>query len=124
MFCSCKGITGKNHGIYSHMLLHFWCSDFQIKAMSDDVQPLLAEVRDSGLLGEVESLTKSLTLATEELRLVPLLNNNDLFCLKYGILLIKKKKWHFILNLNILRKKQNLIELQKNRVASELFIHG
>jgi hypothetical protein len=26
----------------------------QIKAMADDVQPLLAEVRDSGLLKEVE----------------------------------------------------------------------
>ncbi|KAL6994183.1 Protein TRIGALACTOSYLDIACYLGLYCEROL 2, chloroplastic [Sarracenia purpurea var. burkii] len=42
----------------------------KIKAMADDVQPLLAEVRGSGLLKEVESLTKSLTEASEELRKV------------------------------------------------------
>lgn len=40
----------------------------QIKAMSEDVQPLLAEIRDGGLLKEVESLTKSLTQASEDLR--------------------------------------------------------
>ncbi|GAB4835667.1 Protein TRIGALACTOSYLDIACYLGLYCEROL 2, chloroplastic [Ancistrocladus abbreviatus] len=39
----------------------------KIKAMSEDVQPLLAEVRDSGLLQEVENLTKSITQASEEL---------------------------------------------------------
>lgn len=42
----------------------------KIKAMSEDVHPLLAEVRDGGLLREVESLTKSLTQASEELRRV------------------------------------------------------
>ncbi|KAK9288745.1 hypothetical protein L1049_017209 [Liquidambar formosana] len=42
----------------------------KIKAMAEDVQPLLAEVRDSGLLKEVESLTKSLTQASEDLRRV------------------------------------------------------
>lgn len=42
----------------------------KIKAMSEDVQPLLAEVRESGLLKEVESLTKSLTQASEDLRRV------------------------------------------------------
>ncbi|KAL8166334.1 hypothetical protein V2J09_007833 [Rumex salicifolius] len=42
----------------------------KINAMSEDVQPLLAEVRASGLLREVESLTKSLTQASEELRSV------------------------------------------------------
>ncbi|CAA3032345.1 TRIGALACTOSYLDIACYLGLYCEROL 2, chloroplastic [Olea europaea subsp. europaea] len=42
----------------------------QIKAMADDVQPLLAEVHDSGLLKEVENLTKSLTEASEDLRRV------------------------------------------------------
>ncbi|CAI9769176.1 unnamed protein product [Fraxinus pennsylvanica] len=42
----------------------------QIKAMADDVQPLLAEVHDSGLLKEVENLTKSLTQASEDLRRV------------------------------------------------------
>lgn len=36
--------------------------------MAEDVQPLLAEVRDSGLLKEVESLTKSLTEITTDLR--------------------------------------------------------
>lgn len=36
--------------------------------MAEDVQPMLAEVRDSGLLQEVESLTKSLTKASEDLR--------------------------------------------------------
>ncbi|XP_041025573.1 protein TRIGALACTOSYLDIACYLGLYCEROL 2, chloroplastic-like isoform X1 [Juglans microcarpa x Juglans regia] len=42
----------------------------KIKAMADDVQPLLAEVRDSGLLKEVENLTRSLTQAAEDLRRV------------------------------------------------------
>lgn len=41
---------------------------FQIKAMAEDVQPLVTEFRDTGLLKEVESLTKSLAQATEELR--------------------------------------------------------
>ncbi|VFQ92342.1 unnamed protein product [Cuscuta campestris] len=40
----------------------------KIKAMAEDVQPLLTEVRSSGLLGEVESLTKNLTQASEDLR--------------------------------------------------------
>lgn len=40
----------------------------QIQAMAEDVHPLLAEVRDSGLLKEVENLTRSLSLATEDLR--------------------------------------------------------
>lgn len=40
----------------------------QMKAMALDVQPLLAEVRDSGLLKEVESLTRSLTQASDDLR--------------------------------------------------------
>ncbi|KAL5578091.1 hypothetical protein UlMin_019790 [Ulmus minor] len=42
----------------------------KIKAMAEDVQPLLAKVRDSGLLKEVENLTKSLTQASEDLRRV------------------------------------------------------
>ncbi|PIN24284.1 hypothetical protein CDL12_02994 [Handroanthus impetiginosus] len=42
----------------------------KIQAMAEDVEPLLAEVRDSGLLKEVESLTKSLTQASEDLRRV------------------------------------------------------
>lgn len=42
----------------------------QIKAMAEDVQPLLTEVRDSGLLKEVENLTRSLTQASEDLRLI------------------------------------------------------
>jgi hypothetical protein len=41
-----------------------------MKAMALDVQPLLSEVRDSGLLKEVESLTRSLTQATDDLRSV------------------------------------------------------
>jgi len=40
----------------------------QIKAMSDEIHPLLSEVRDTGLLKEVENLTRSLTEATEDLR--------------------------------------------------------
>ncbi|GKA99915.1 protein trigalactosyldiacylglycerol 2, chloroplastic [Tanacetum coccineum] len=40
----------------------------KIQAMAEDVQPMLAEVRQSGLLQEVESLTKSLTQASEDLR--------------------------------------------------------
>ncbi|XP_050229350.1 protein TRIGALACTOSYLDIACYLGLYCEROL 2, chloroplastic isoform X2 [Mercurialis annua] len=39
-----------------------------IKDMAEDIQPLLAEVRDSGLLKEVQSLTRSLTQASEDLR--------------------------------------------------------
>lgn len=42
----------------------------QMKAMALDVQPLLAEIRDSGLLKEVESLTQSLTQASNDLRSV------------------------------------------------------
>lgn len=42
----------------------------KIQAMAEDVQPLLTEVRNSGLLKEVESLTKSLTQASEDLRRV------------------------------------------------------
>ncbi|KAL5543196.1 hypothetical protein UlMin_010906 [Ulmus minor] len=42
----------------------------KIEAMAEDVQPLLAEVHDSGLLKEVENLTKSLTQASEDLRTV------------------------------------------------------
>ncbi|KAG4906702.1 hypothetical protein AAZX31_20G042700 [Glycine max] len=42
----------------------------KMKAMAEDVQPLLTEVRDSGLLKEVENLTRSLTQATEDLRRV------------------------------------------------------
>lgn len=42
----------------------------KIKAMSEDIQPLLSEVRDTGLLKEVEGLTKSLTQATDDLRRV------------------------------------------------------
>ncbi|KAL5784082.1 hypothetical protein ACOSQ2_006474 [Xanthoceras sorbifolium] len=42
----------------------------KIQAMAEDVQPLLAEVRESGLLKEVESLTISLTQASEDLRKV------------------------------------------------------
>lgn len=42
----------------------------QIEAIAKDVQPLLAEVRDSGLLKEVDSLTRSLTQASEDLRCI------------------------------------------------------
>ncbi|XP_054799162.1 protein TRIGALACTOSYLDIACYLGLYCEROL 2, chloroplastic-like [Prosopis cineraria] len=42
----------------------------KIKAMADDVQPLLAEVHETGLLKEVENLTQSLTQASEDLRRV------------------------------------------------------
>ncbi|KAE9596280.1 hypothetical protein Lalb_Chr17g0347631 [Lupinus albus] len=42
----------------------------QFKAMAEDVQPLLAEVRDSGLLKEVENLTRSLTQVSNDLRKV------------------------------------------------------
>ncbi|XP_048433386.1 protein TRIGALACTOSYLDIACYLGLYCEROL 2, chloroplastic-like isoform X1 [Pyrus x bretschneideri] len=40
----------------------------QIQAMAEDVQPLLAEFRESGLLKEVDSLTRSLTQALEDVR--------------------------------------------------------
>ncbi|XP_020226674.1 protein TRIGALACTOSYLDIACYLGLYCEROL 2, chloroplastic isoform X1 [Cajanus cajan] len=42
----------------------------QIKAMAEDVQPLLAEVRDSGLLKELENLTQNLTQASDDMRRV------------------------------------------------------
>ncbi|GLT34649.1 hypothetical protein SLA2020_091520 [Shorea laevis] len=42
----------------------------KMEAMAEDVQPLLAEVRDGGLLKEVENLTRSLTQASEDLRRV------------------------------------------------------
>lgn len=54
------------------MFTHAECSSdimiFQIEEMAEDVQPLLSEVRASGLLKEVETLTKSLTQASEDLR--------------------------------------------------------
>lgn len=40
----------------------------QIQAMAEDAQPLLSEFRDSGLLKEVESLTRSLTQASDDMR--------------------------------------------------------
>ncbi|KAF2300277.1 hypothetical protein GH714_011378 [Hevea brasiliensis] len=40
----------------------------KIQEMAEDVQPLLSEVRDKGLLKEVENLTRSLTQASEDLR--------------------------------------------------------
>eukprot|EP00268_Persea_americana_P040096 TRINITY_DN39754_c0_g2_i1.p1 TRINITY_DN39754_c0_g2~~TRINITY_DN39754_c0_g2_i1.p1 ORF type:complete len:115 (-),score=24.60 TRINITY_DN39754_c0_g2_i1:130-474(-) len=40
----------------------------QVEAMAEDIQPLLSELHDSGLLREFESLTKSLTETTEDLR--------------------------------------------------------
>ncbi|KAK4275822.1 hypothetical protein QN277_018841 [Acacia crassicarpa] len=42
----------------------------KIKAMAEDIQPLLAEVHDSGLLREAENLTRSLIQASEDLRRV------------------------------------------------------
>ncbi|KAK4440389.1 protein TRIGALACTOSYLDIACYLGLYCEROL 2, chloroplastic [Sesamum alatum] len=42
----------------------------KIRAMAADIEPLLAEIHDSGLLKEVENLTRSLTQASEELRRV------------------------------------------------------
>lgn len=42
----------------------------KIRAMSEDIQPLLSEIRDTGLLKEVESLTRSLTEGSEDLRRV------------------------------------------------------
>jgi hypothetical protein len=42
----------------------------QIQAMAEDAQPLLSEFRDSGLLKEVECLTRSLTQASDDLRKV------------------------------------------------------
>ncbi|CAK8561119.1 unnamed protein product [Lathyrus sativus] len=41
----------------------------KMKAMAKDLQPLLADVRDSGLLKEVENLTRSLTQASDDLRM-------------------------------------------------------
>uniref|UniRef100_A0A1J3CAB3 Protein TRIGALACTOSYLDIACYLGLYCEROL 2, chloroplastic n=1 Tax=Noccaea caerulescens TaxID=107243 RepID=A0A1J3CAB3_NOCCA len=42
----------------------------KIQAMAEDAQPLLSEFRDSGLLKEVECLTRSLTQASNDLRTV------------------------------------------------------
>ncbi|XP_030942158.1 protein TRIGALACTOSYLDIACYLGLYCEROL 2, chloroplastic-like [Quercus lobata] len=42
----------------------------KIKALAEDVQPLLAEVRDSGLLQDADKLTRSLRESCEELRRV------------------------------------------------------
>ena len=57
----------------------------QIKAMAEDIQPLLAEVRNTGLLKEVEDLTRSLTQASEDLRLISksllLLFSSSLACM-------------------------------------------
>ncbi|KAL0857197.1 hypothetical protein Bca101_062351 [Brassica carinata] len=42
----------------------------KIQAMAEDAQPLLSEFRDSGLLKEVECLTRSLTQASDDMRKV------------------------------------------------------
>ncbi|ONK61945.1 uncharacterized protein A4U43_C08F35180 [Asparagus officinalis] len=42
----------------------------KIELMAEDIQPLLVEVRDSAILKDVESLTKSLAEVTEDLRKV------------------------------------------------------
>lgn len=57
------------HG-FSYSYFPFDVVMSQIKAMAEDVQPLLTEVRDSNLLKEVEHLTRSLTQASDDLRLV------------------------------------------------------
>ncbi|RZC93795.1 hypothetical protein C5167_029437 [Papaver somniferum] len=53
---------------YSWTALVFGVVIFQIEAMAEDLEPLLSEVRDSGLLKEVEGLTKNLSAATEDMR--------------------------------------------------------
>lgn len=55
---------------FSCRYFHFDVVMPQMKAMALDVQPLLAEVRDSGLLKELENLTRSLTQASDDLRSV------------------------------------------------------
>lgn len=47
----------------------------KIEAIAEDVQPLLAEVRGSTLLKDFEGLTKSLAIASQELRIC--LEDND-----------------------------------------------
>lgn len=42
----------------------------KIETMVEDIQPLLAEVRDSALLKDIETLTRSLSQATEDMRKV------------------------------------------------------
>ncbi|KZV46349.1 hypothetical protein F511_07901 [Dorcoceras hygrometricum] len=42
----------------------------KITAMAEDIEPLLAEVNSSGLLKEVENLTKSLSQASEDVRMM------------------------------------------------------
>lgn len=57
--------------ICAHPHVHLFGFDVvmsQIQAMAEDIQPLLAEVRDSGLLKEVENLTTSLTQVSEDVR--------------------------------------------------------
>ncbi|KAK7385877.1 hypothetical protein VNO78_31812 [Psophocarpus tetragonolobus] len=53
---------------FSCPYFHFDVVMPQIKAVAEDVQPLLAEVRDSGLLKEVENLTQNLIQASDDLR--------------------------------------------------------
>lgn len=54
----------------SCLLFRFDVVMSQMKAMALDVQHLLAKVRDRGLLKEVENLTRSLTQASDDLRLI------------------------------------------------------
>jgi len=49
----------------------------QIELMMEDIQPLLVEVRDNALLKDVESLTKSLAEATEDLRYFDIYEHSD-----------------------------------------------
>lgn len=58
---------------YFSIILSFKYEEFvvaiqQIEVLVEGIQPLLAEVRDSTLLKDVEGLLKSLAMATEDLR--------------------------------------------------------
>ncbi|RVW88533.1 Protein trigalactosyldiacylglycerol 2, chloroplastic [Vitis vinifera] len=69
-YCHVGSVMGDCLVIATRLFFIFDVVMFQIKAMAEDVQPLVTEFRDTGLLKEVESLTKSLAQATEELRRV------------------------------------------------------
>lgn len=59
--------------LYFSIILSFKYEEFivvmqQIEVLAEGIQPLLAEVRDSTLLKDVENLIKRLAMATEDLR--------------------------------------------------------
>ncbi|XP_022871741.1 protein TRIGALACTOSYLDIACYLGLYCEROL 2, chloroplastic-like [Olea europaea var. sylvestris] len=137
LYCCTDIIVKRYNEIKGRMLIRKLVMS-QIKAMAEDIQPLLAEVHDSGLLKEVENLTKSITQASEDLRRVhssvmtpenteliqksiytPIftLKNFEVGCLRNASILILHFFYSFILYLFILMAAGNCFLLMSLNIC-------